>query len=1111
MDERKTIIDFLRKELIGPSNIDLDSNGNEILYYDAPHVRYISGILYPQNAPINEEDDSSFDREDCDIVETVESPDFSISESTSESNISEDFEEAIDLSNAYRQSAISLTFCCSKTQNFLVEVDAATYLKIKTGVQNGKMNGTAYSRVPIHFEFDVSNKEKPTKGHFIEQAVKHNDVSVNLNIKVFLRYVTKEGNSVYTVCLINTNTSGTANEDINSFYQVSLSVISENGFLPIPETIRISSDEDYQKNLLLYRAKKKYGIGHGCSAEWTEGDIVNKVSTSFLPTYETRPVIPQKFEDLTFEMIKMSRYGQDSDIFNVLSSLVKKYGSWIQILERDSEKLESKYKKAASLNIKDCKECLERLSEGVSVLENNPDALTAFKYMNEAMLLQQLHYVIPKKHWMVNTDTLIDSSPLPDILKPETWGRDADRKGKWRPFQIAFILLNIKSIVETSSIDHDNVELIWFPTGGGKTEAYLGLSAFTIFWRRLKNKSDSGTDVLMRYTLRLLTSQQYERASALICACDYIRSKNVELFGNNEISIGMWVGQATSPNKNKEAYEAFNKLYNSGKDGDNPFLITKCPWCGAEMGPSGNDKDYRHFATGYKVDKTSKRFFYACANPSCHFHHHLPLTIIDEEIYNNPPSLIIGTVDKFAMLPFLPQAQKIFGIYDGIRKKAPSLIIQDELHLISGPLGSMVALYETMINYLCSIGKDGKLINPKIIASTATISRAKEQCKNLYCKHENQIKIFPPSGIDANESFFATVDKNKENGGREYVGVFAPGSPSVATTSIHTLSCLLQAPLRLNTNDLGIKDAYWTNVLYYNSLRELGQAATWINADILEYCQTISKRYNDGLIRYPNRAVELTSRMDGHKVQYFLDDLNNNLFGENEQPIDICLATSMISVGLDVSRLGMMTVFGQPKTASEYIQATSRVGRGKYPGLVFTVYNPSKPRDKSIFENFIDFHSRMYTYVEPTSVTPFSPQLRDRALAAVIFGMLRLSSLPKEFNSPKNVLQNEAKINETINYILDRVSFVDFGEKENTRKQIMGLLKKWRDQNPNNFCYEFNRSNSYLDDKYSDIPCFYPDSSLVPDIWNVRSNSAPTSMRNVDRECNVKLRTVDDD
>lgn len=755
MDERKTIIDFLERELIGPSNIDVDKDGNEILYYDAPHVRYISGILYPQKAQIMDEDDSAFSEENFDDDEDVlESPDFSLSESTSESSVCDDgLEGAIDLSNAYRQSAISLTFCCKSSESFVVEINAASYLKIKSSVPNSTLNGNAYLRHPIMYEQIVDVTKNPAKGRIVlkEQIIDGGN-PINLDLNVFLRYKSGDKN-IYTVSLINKNDTGTSYEDINSFYQVSIKVKSDNEFSPIPETIRKTADEDYKNNLLLYRHKKKYAIGHGCSVDWNDSGIVKEISTTFMPQYETRPVIPVKFDDLSFEMVKMSKYGADQDILLTLERLIEKYGDWIKRIEGDASRLEDIYQEAAQLNIKSCKECLSRLQNGIRILENNKTAMTAFKLMNEAMLLQQLHYAIPKRHWMTNTYVLLNDVTMPNVLDKSTW-IDANKKGLWRPFQIAFILLNIESIVNVDSSERENVELIWFPTGGGKTEAYLGLSAFVIFWRRLNNKKDQGTDVLMRYTLRLLTSQQYERASALICACDYLRSQDTELLGENEISIGMWVGQSTSPNKMKEAYEAWSVLYNSGKDSDNPFLITKCPWCGAEMGPSGNEKDYRHNASGYRVNKMTKRFFYACDNPSCHFHNHLPLTIIDEEIYDNPPSLIIGTVDKFAMLPFLPQAQRIFGIYDGHRIKAPSLIIQDELHLISGPLGSMVALYETMIDYLCSYSKDGIDNKPKIVASTATISRAKEQCKNLYCREENSIKVFPPSGIDANESFF---------------------------------------------------------------------------------------------------------------------------------------------------------------------------------------------------------------------------------------------------------------------------------------------------------------------------------------------------------------------
>ena len=483
-------------------------------------------------------------------------------------------------------------------------------------------------------------------------------------------------------------------------------------------------------------------------------------------------------------------------------------------------------------------------------------------------------------------------------------------------------------------------------------------------------------------TLRLLTAQQYERASAMICACDLIRKSHEDLFGKNRITIGLWVGSSTTPNKVSGAVKAYEKLYRG--EGSNPFVMLKCPWCGAQMGPVQKGKNQWELPGYRKVPLGRRRFGFAfrCRNHQCDFStEDLPLFVVDESIYEETPTLLLGTVDKFAMLPFRPNAQKIFGYENGVKKTSPDLIIQDELHLISGPLGSMVGHYETLIHELCTTRTASGDIHPKIIASTATISRAKEQCHALYGCDQNDVFQFPPSGLDAGNSFFAEEKRNQN--GRRYVGILATGSSSDATTAIRLFASLLYGAKAMRVDSEKDRDPYWTNIGYYNSIRELGQAATWIRADIDQHLDVMYKRRFEDK-RYPTkeeyrknrryiwRDEELTSRISGSEVTASLANLGIRYPGEvdsegkiKEHPIDICLATNMISVGLDVSRLGLMTVAGQPKTTSEYIQATSRVGRDaeNAPGLVFVLYRPGRPRDKSHYEQF-----RSYSPVVPRSL-----------------------------------------------------------------------------------------------------------------------------------------------
>lgn len=1112
---REQIIDIINREFIGPDPIDkpgmIQENGEEILSSDPPRIRYVAGILFPQKVIV----DSNTAEEDSEVVENETSDFDSGAENARTGGLKEyleDAEELINLSNAYQQSAISMTAVVRHGDKVKVNVSAGIYqtMKIKdteTGVERVK-----YYRIPLNWENDGLPIEFPDK----TSGIKRYDISINgkkTNLKFAITYrYGYENYSLYTFTLQNYLVCESSFKDEDCYFQVHFDLNSEQGFPAMPETEKLVHDSDYLSNQMLYRNIKTYAIGHGCAAEWDENEKpVKKISTTIFPVYEMKPIVPSKFEDVSLEMYKMSDYGNTEETIVELTNLCNKYESWINELSECVSTISDKG--TANRHIDNCRKCLRRMQEGVELLKSDSDILFAFQLMNRAMLLQQLHYNLPLQKWLYKDgEGIILENPvenLPDINNPDTWYGYKGRYGKWRPFQLAFVLMNLKSMTKETCSERSIVDLIWFPTGGGKTEAYLGLSAYTIFIRRIKDKNNEGTSILMRYTLRLLTSQQYERAAAMICACDIIRKEFEEKLGTGRISIGLWVGDATTPNTMRKAVDAYKKIYRDGKTSENsPIVILKCPWCGAQMGvvPTG-----RTFATpGYKkvLEGRKEKLILQCSNSEkgCDFAKSdfpLPLQIVDDDIYSNPPTLLLGTVDKFAMLPYRPKAQSIFGIKNGERITAPDLIIQDELHLISGPLGSMVGHYETMVNELCTYEKNGIKIQPKIIASTATISRAGEQCRALYgCAAENVMQ-FPPPGLDAGNSFFAEEDKNAV--GRKYVGIFAAGSSSIATTTIRLYAALLYAAKAIDVDDEAERDGYWTNVGYFNSIRELGQTETWVKADIDEYLHVIYKRRyedkNEGYKekrRYIWREEELTSRVSSDKIPFSLQNLSYEypMVADDKRPVDICLATNMISVGVDVPRLGLMTVSGQPKTTSEYIQATSRVGRNeKAPGLVFTIYNPGKPRDRSHYEHFETYHSRVYCNVEPTSVTPFSAQLRERALHAIVFGLLRLKG-DDAFNQDPPKLPSEDEVERIKEILADRIESIDADELEKTLDHIDSIIEKWNIQEP----------GKYDDFSAGEIlPLMFPAGTMRNSSWGKRGFPTPTSMRNVDASCEAGI------
>ena len=330
----------------------------------------------------------------------------------------------------------------------------------------------------------------------------------------------------------------------------------------------------------------------------------------------------------------------------------------------------------------------------------------------------------------------------------------------------------------------------------------------------------------------------------------------------------------------------------------------------------------------------------------------------------------------------------------------PELIIQDELHLISGPLGTMVGLYETAIDALCSTEAGGKGTRPKIIASTATVRRAERQIRGLFGR--SQVEVFPPPGPDRRDSFFAqTVGADVRNA-RTYLGVAAQGR-NLKVVLLRTYLALMAAAQKAwrdhggDANPANPADPYMTLLGYFNALRELGGSRRIVEDEVSARLADYGLRRRRvgekaGLFADRPRLTEpheLTSRVSTNEVAATKRRLA--LSHREKDHVDVALATNMISVGLDITRLGLLVVLGQPKTASEYIQATSRVGReDERPGLVVTLLNLHRPRDRSHYERFAAWHESFYRAVEATSVTPFSPRALDRGIAAVTVALARL-------------------------------------------------------------------------------------------------------------------------
>ncbi len=1010
---------LMREELIGPK----DGEDEELLTKVERLVstRYVLGVLAPMNTKPT-------------VEELIQQPDGVESAEAVEEGGNDEIALSAD---SMLSTSIGLTCCVDElTKSLLVRFSWATYRKQASEkgffTEKTEQPARVWKRTPYDAEVEIS-LDQPFEG-----PVHPDFPEVIVTLKA---YPLEDGKKAVSLFLVNAK-DGTEAGDEAWLFQVEMSVEATDGascfvnqrrhHLADTDDHMTQQQEDHLR--LLYRKEVEFAVGHGVACDWSvdskDFNRASRIWTDAMPSYEVRKSATVAFPAVESRMLALAEASQD-ELRQMLAPLAVQYGEWIAgqaaLMADPKEGISTdRDKEAAKGAIEACKEALAVLQEGIELVCADEVAFESFRFMNQVMHEQRIR-------GLYSADKRQDEKSVLKI--EELRGREFP---SWRMFQLAFILGSLPSLTR---LDHPEriaseisssaptAELLWFPTGGGKTEAYLGLTAYTLAMRRLQGDVEgydggNGVAVLMRYTLRLLTLQQFQRATTMICACEHFRRQDPKKWGTTPFRIGLWVGSASTPNTIQQAADLLDSERDNGRGSGRGTLkqITACPWCGSKI-EIGRDLD---------VDRDRGRVVVYCGDGKgrCEFGRSkakgegVPVVLVDEQLYRDLPSLVIATVDKFAQMPWNGQTAALFGRVDRFCPqhgflcpstthkeqehratkgsasvvvktspllRPPDLIIQDELHLISGPLGSLMGLYETAVDELCSWQVKGTKVLPKIILSTATIKRAHFQVQRLFAR---RLRTFPARGINSTDMFFAReLTAGQSSPGLLYVGVCSFGR-RLKSTLIRVYSAALCAGRTLQVHYPEHSDQLQTLVGYFASLRELGGMRRLLEDSVRARCRQMDRR---GLETRTGISVEeMTSRRRASDIPNILARLETKipLDADNRRdlaywPIDTLIATNMISVGVDVPRLGMMVVTGQPKSTSEYIQATSRVGRDR-PGIVLTVYNYSRARDVSHYEGFRGYHSAYHSHVENPSVTPFAAGAVDRGLSAVLVALSRL-------------------------------------------------------------------------------------------------------------------------
>ncbi len=1048
LEVRERLVEALKLDLVGPGAGH--ALANEMLPgWVRPSNWYLTGFLIPLGTP----PEKSADADEDDDVDVIPESAGLAEEST---------EERKAAKKGFFPSSMGLSFLVPKeAPGITVIVRWGDYTPAEIGGTDGK---------PLSVWQRQAHEEKVAVAltGSSEPAVHDVPASRGLQLNLVERLISADdldqhiphGTRSVSVFLVNHRKPDNDNPDVAYVFQAEIEVRGNYPFVPRPDLRGAQAAEwDEQVADLHYADTPEYATGHGVSAEWEIVDCACRLLRSaWIPKAEVEKTATFDVRDAELSMEALGALADGAAARTALQPLVGGYRAWIETQRSTIATLQGSRRDTAEELVRFAGVAADRIERGIALLAKDMDALDAFRMANRTV-----------------------ARALRKRLGIET--------PRWRAFQLAFILLNLPGLADPSDPNRATVDLLFFPTGGGKTEAYLGLAAFAMVLRRLRHPGDkgraaAGVSVIMRYTLRLLTLDQLARAAGLVCALELERQKEVTRYGEWPFEIGLWVGKAATPNilghkgdgRSDSARTKVRQFKADPKGKPSPIPLENCPWCGTRFGADSfvllpNDDqplELRIVCTNFECDFTRDR--------------PLPIVAVDEPIYRRLPAFLIATVDKFASLPWVGQtgallggaerhdATGFYGAAEPGKGKSlatplppPDLVIQDELHLISGPLGTMTGLYEAAIEALCVREIDGRAVRPKIVASTATVRRAQDQIQSLFARSLTQ--VFPPPGPERRDSFFAKTVPSSETAARLYLGIAAQGrNPKVIMRKVWL--ALMGAAERSyrdaggHKNEQNAADPYMTVLGYFNSLRELGGARRILEEEVQNTIKAYGGRRRIGEERglFQDRknfseVVELTSRVSTDKVAEARRRLESPFY-KIEQRVDCAIATNMISVGLDIQRLGLMVVFGQPKTHAEYIQATSRVGRDdQRPGLVVTLLNIHKPRDRSHYERFRYYHETFYRSVEVSSVTPFSARALDRGFAGALVGLAR-HAVP-QLTPPLGVelipAVRAVLERRLLDAFLDRVRqqpFADEAEREeclrSVQNRVVDLLDSWR-------------------------------------------------------------------